>query len=119
MAKIMEALQRMMTRIQVGVVDPSEPSVSWEMLSKDILSTKLLWRSIGPVAPGGMGVSPDSSCAARGAEMAKMAMTTTVAAMQQQQGVRLHVDESGMLGFGLPWELELTFHHQIVYSGSR
>ena len=32
MAKIMEAPQRMMTRIQVGVVDPSEPSVSWEML---------------------------------------------------------------------------------------
>ena len=119
MAKIMEAPQRMMTRIQVGVVDPSEPSVSWEMLSKDILSTKLVWRSIGPVAPGGMGVSPDSSCAARAAEMAKMAMTTTVAAMQQQEGVRLHVDESGMLGFGLPWELELTFHHQIVYSGSR
>ena len=46
--------------------------------------------------------------------MAKMATTTTVAAMQQQQGVRLHVDESGMLGVGLPWELELTFHHQIV-----
>ena len=110
MAKIMERPQRMMTRIQVGVVDPSEPSVSWEMLSKDILSTKLLWRSIGPVSPGGMGVSPDSSCAARGAEMARMAMT----AMQQQEGVRLHVDESGMLGFGLPWELELTFHHHCL-----
>ena len=41
--------------------------------------------------------------------MAKMATTTTVAAMQQQQGVRLHVDESGMLGVGLSWELELTF----------
>ena len=119
MAKIRERPQRMMSSTQVEVVNPSDPSVSWEMLSKDILSTKLLWRSIGPVAPGGMGVSPDSSCAARGAAMAKMAMTTTVAAMQQQEGVRLHVDESGMLGFGLPWELELTFHHQIVYSGSR
>ena len=108
----MEAPQKMMTKIQVGVVDPSEPDVSWEKLSKDILSTKLSWRSIGPVSPGGMGVSPDRSCAARGAEMAKMATTTTVAAMQQQQGVRLHVDESGMLGVGLPWELEMLFHNR-------
>ena len=37
----MEAPQKMMTKIQVGV-DPSEPDVSWEKLSKDILSTKLL-----------------------------------------------------------------------------
>ena len=79
------------------------------MLSRDILSTKLLCRSIGPVSPGGIGVSPDSSWAARGAEMAKMMTTATVAAMQQQQGVRLHVDESDMLGVGLSWELELSF----------
>ena len=57
MAKIRERPQRMMSSTQVEVVNPSDPSVSWEMLSKDILSTKLLWRSIGPVAPGGMGVS--------------------------------------------------------------
>lgn len=29
MAKIMERPPRMMTRIQVGVVDPSDPSASW------------------------------------------------------------------------------------------
>ena len=62
-----------------------------------------------------MGVSSDSSCAARGAAIAKMAMTTSVAAMQQQEGVLLHEDESGMVGFGLPWELELTFHHHCLY----
>ena len=106
----MEAPQKMMTKIQVGV-DPSEPDVSWEKLSRDILSTMLLWRSIGPVSPGGIDVSPDSSWAARGAEMAKMMTTTTVAAMQQQQGVRLHVDESDMLGAGLSWEIGIVFHH--------
>ena len=41
--------------------------------------------------------------------MAKMMKTAIVAAMQQQQGVRLHVDESDMLGVGLSWELELSF----------
>ena len=46
--------------------------------------------------------------------MGKMMVTTTVVAMQQQQGVRLHVDESDMLGVGLSWEIGIVFHHQIV-----
>ena len=51
--------------------------------------------------------------------MAKMMVTTTVVAMQQQQGVRLHVDKSDMfgsacLGVGLSWEIGIVFHHQIV-----
>ena len=106
MAKIRERAQRMMSSTQVEVVNPSDPSVSWEMLNRDILSTKLLWRSIGPVAPGGMGVSSDSSWAAKGAEMAKVATITSVATTQQQEGVRLQqVDESGMVVLCLPWEL--------------
>ena len=115
MAKIRERAQRMMSSTQVEVVNPSDPSVSWGMLNRDILSTKLLWRSIGPVAPGGMGVSSDSSWAAKGAEMAKVATTTSVATTQQQGGVRLQVDESGMVGLCLPWELKLTFHHHCLY----
>ena len=101
MAKIREKAQRMMSSTQVEVASPSDPSdPSWEILKRDIWSTKLLWMSIGPVAPGGMGVSSDSSWAAKGAEMAKVATT------QQQEGVRLQqVDESGMVGLCLPWEL--------------
>ena len=62
----------------------------------------------------GYGCLSGQQLCGQGAEMARRAMTTTVAAMQQQEGVRLHVDESGMLGFGLPWELELTFHHHCL-----
>ena len=115
MAKIREKAQRMMSSTQVEVAKPSDPSdPSWEILKRDIWSTKLLWMSIGPVAPGGMGVSSDSSWAAKGAEMAKVATTTSMATTQQQEGVRLQVDVSGMMGFSLPWELELTFHHHCL-----
>ena len=117
MAKIRERAQRMMSSTQVEVVNPSDPSdPSWEILKRDIWSTKLLWMSIGPVAPGGKVVSSDSSWAAKGAEMAKVATITSVATTQQQEGVRLQqVDESGMVGLCLPWELELTFHHHCLY----
>ena len=107
MAKIRERAQRMMSSTQVEVVNPSDPSdPSWEILKRDIWSTKLLWMSIGPVAPGGMVVSSDISWVAKVAPMAKVATITSVATTQQQEGVRLQqVDESGMVVLCLPWEL--------------
>ena len=107
MAKIRERAQRMMSSTQVEVASPSDPSdPSWEILKRDIWSTKLLWMSIGPVAPGGMVVSSDISWVAKGTPMAKVATITSVATTQQHEGVLLQqVELSGMVELCLPWEL--------------
>ena len=104
MAKIREKVQRMMSSTQVEVAKPSDPSdPSWEILKRDIWSTRLLWMSIGPEAPGGMIVSSDISWVAKGTPMARVATITSVATTQQQEGVRLQqVDEWGMVGLCLP-----------------
>ena len=107
MAKIREKAQRMMSSTQVEVAKPSDPSdPSWEILKRDIWSTRLLWMSIGPEAPGGMIVSSDISWVAKGTPMARVATITSVAMTQQHEGVLLQqVELSGMVELCLPWEL--------------
>ena len=107
MAKIREKVQRMMSSTQVEVAKPSDPSdPSWEILKRDIWSTRLLWMSIGPEAPGGMIVSLVISWVAKGMPMARVAKITSVAMTQQHEGVLLQqVELSGMVELCLPWEL--------------
>ena len=97
----------MMRSNQVEVAKPSDPSgPSCEILNRDIWSTRLLWMSIGPEAPGGMIVSLVIIWVAKGMPMARVAKITRVAMTQQHEGVLLQqVELSGMVELCLPWEL--------------
>ena len=94
----------MMRSNQVEVARPSDPSdPSCEILKRDIWSTRLLWMSIGPEAPGGIIGSLFIIWVAKGMPMAMVAKITRVVMTQQHEGVLLQqVELSGMVDCGYP-----------------
>ena len=94
----------MMRSNQVEVARPSDPSVpSCEIFKRDILSTRLLWMSIGPEAPGGIIGSLFIIWVAKGMPMAMDARITMMVMRQQQDGVLLQqLELSGMVDCGCP-----------------
>ena len=95
---------KMMRSNQVEVAKPSDPSdPSCEILKRDIWSTRLLWTSIGPEAPGGIIGSLFIIWVAKGMPMAMVAKITRVVMTQQHEGVLLQqVELSGMVDCGCP-----------------